>query len=192
MRLAPLLLSVALVALSCMSQPRPTPADLDAAITRADFADWLGGYGLETKHETISKTTRKGITIVEYHWLGDDGELAIGIDSRIYWTVTEAEAEAAYRKMLESGRTKHAAIRWYPVHSGGRWAESKKVYRIVRADRQTVGHVLFARRDNIAVMVSLTGMHSENPKLFERKLEPELEKLSHHDPRPVASDDADG
>ncbi|MEN8159639.1 MAG: hypothetical protein ABFS41_06190, partial [Myxococcota bacterium] len=60
------------------------------------------------------------------------------------------------------------------------------------ADRQTVGHVLFARRDNIAVMVSLTGMHSENPKPFERKLEPELEMLSHHDPRPVASDDADG
>jgi hypothetical protein len=48
-----------------------------------------------------------------------------------------------------------------------------------------VGHVLFARRDNIAVMVSLTGMHSENPKLFERKLEPELEKLSRHDPRPA-------
>lgn len=183
------LLPVVLLALACASQPRPTPADLDAAITRADFADWLSGYGLETKHETISKTTRKGITIVEYHWLGDDGELAIGIDSRIYWTTTEAEADAAYRKMLEGSRSKHPAIRWYPVHSGGQWAESKKVYRIVRADRVTVGHVLFARRDNVAVMVSLTGMHAENPKLFERKLEPELEKLSRHDPRPAPDPD---
>jgi hypothetical protein len=31
-------------------------------------------------------------------------------------------------------------------------------------------------------MVSLTGMHAEDPKLFERKLEPELEKLSRHVP----------
>ncbi len=178
-------LPIALLALACMSQPRPTPADLDAAITRADFADWLASYHLETKNETLSKTTRKGITILEYHWLGDDGELAIGLDSRIYWTKTEAEAEAAYRKMLETGRSKHPAIAWFPVHSGGHWAEAKKVYRIVRADRQTVGHVLFARRGNVAVMVSLTGMHSENPKLFERKLEPELEKLSRHDPRPA-------
>jgi hypothetical protein len=172
-----------LVALACASPPRPTPADIDAAITRADFSDWLAGYHLATKNETLTKTTRKGITIVEYHWLGDDGELAIGIDSRIYWTTTEAEADAAYRKMLAGGRSKHPAIAWFPVHSGGKWAEAKKVYRIVRADRQTVGHVLFARRNNVAVMVSLTGMHSENPKLFERKLEPELEKLSQHDPR---------
>jgi hypothetical protein len=189
MRPARLLPLALLAAFACMSQPRPTPADLDAAITRADFADWLASYGLETKHETISKTTRKGITIVEYHYLGDDGELAIGIDSRIYWTTTEAEADAAYRKMLEGGRPKHPGIRWYPVHTGGEWAEAKKVYRIVRADRQTVGHVLVARRNNIAVMVSLTGMHSENPKLFERKLEPELEKLSRHDPRPVEATD---
>ena len=61
--------------------------------------------------------------------------------------------------------------------------ESGAVTDTYRADRQTVGHVLFARRDNVAVMVSLTGIHAENPKLFERKLEPELEKLSHHDPR---------
>jgi hypothetical protein len=179
------MLPVLVLALACASQPRPTPADLDAAITRADFADWLASYDLETKSETVSKTTRRGITIVEYHWLGDDGELAIGIDSRIYWTTPEAEADAAYRKMLEGGRPKQEAIAWFPVHPGGSWAEAKKIYRIVRADRQTVGHVLFARRDNVAVMVSLTGMHSENPKLFERKLEPELEKLSRHDPRPA-------
>jgi hypothetical protein len=182
------LLPALLVALACASPPRPTPADIDAAITRADFSDWLASYDLATKTETLTKTTRKGITIVEYHWLGDDGELAIGIDSRIYWTATEAEADAAYRKMLEGGRSKHPAIAWFPVHSGGTWAEAKKVYRIVRADRQTVGHVLFARRNNVAVMVSLTGMHSENPKLFERKLEPELEKLSRHDPRPAAAE----
>jgi hypothetical protein len=47
----------------------------------------------------------------------------------------------------------------------------------VRADRAAVGHVMFARRDTVAVMVSLTGMHAEDPKLFEKKLEPELAKL---------------
>lgn len=171
-----------LAALACMSQPPPTPADADAAITREDFADWLAGYTLETRHEKLTRTARKGIVILEYHWLGDDGELAIGLDSRIYWTRSTAEAEAAYRKMLETSRTKHPAIAWLPVHSGGSWAEAKKCYRIVRADRQTVGHVLFARRENVAVMVSLTGMHAEDPKLFERKLEPELEKLSRHAP----------
>jgi hypothetical protein len=171
-----------LAALACMSQPPPTPADADAAITREDFADWLASYTLETKREQLTRTARKGIVILEYHWLGDDGELAIALDSRIYWTGSTAEAEAAYRKMLETSRTKHPAIAWLPVHSGGRWAEAKKCYRIVRADRQTVGHVLFARRENVAVMVSLTGMHAEDPKLFERKLEPELEKLSLHAP----------
>lgn len=172
-----------LTALACVSQPAPTPADVDAAITRADFADWLAGYTLETKRETLTRTVRKGIAILEYHWLGDDGELAIALDSRIYWTRSTAEAEAAYRKMLETSRTKHPAIAWFPVHTGGSWAEAKKCYRIVRSDRQTVGHVLFARRENVAVMVSLTGLHAEDPKLFEKKLEPELEKLSHHDPR---------
>jgi len=181
----PALLLLLIATLACASPPRPTPADIDAAITREDFASWLAGHELETKLETLSKTTRRGITILEYHWMGDDGELAIRVDSRIYWTRTEAEAEAAYRKMREDGVSKHPAIRWYPVHSGGEWAEQKKVYRIVRADRQTVGHVLFARRDNVAVMVSVTGIHSEDPKLFERQLEPELEKLSHHDPRPA-------
>jgi hypothetical protein len=177
-----------LAGLACASQPPPTPADVDAAITRADFADWLGGYTLETRRETLTRTVRKGIAILEYHWLGDDGELAIALDSRIYWTSSVAEAEAAYRKMLETSRNKHPAINWLPVHSGGSWAEAKKCYRIVRADRQTVGHVLFARRDNVAVMVSLTGIHAENPKLFERKLEPELEKLSRHDPRSGSGD----
>ena len=185
-RVLPLLCLLA--GLACVSQPRPTPADVDAAITRADFADWLGGYTLETRRETLTRTERKGIAILEYHWLGDDGELAIALDSRIYWTNSVAEAEAAYRKMLETSRTRHPAINWLPVHSGGSWAEAKKCYRIVRADRQTVGHVLFARRENVAVMVSLTGMHAEDPKLFERKLEPELEKLSHHDPRSGSGD----
>jgi hypothetical protein len=171
-----------LFALACVSQPPPTPADIDAAITREDFADWLASYTLETKRETLTRTARKGIVVLEYHWLGDDGELAIALDSRIYWTNSTAEADAAYRKMLSTSRTKHPAIAWFPVHSGGQWAEAKKCYRIVRADRQTVGHVLFARRENVAVMVSLTGMHAENPKLFERKLEPELEKLSRHAP----------
>jgi hypothetical protein len=167
-----------LAALACASQPPASPADVDAAITREDFADWLASYTLATKRETLTRTARKGIVILEYHWLGDDGELAIGLDSRIYWTRSTAEAEAAYRKMLDSSRTKHPAIAWLPVHSGGQWAEAKKCYRIVRADRQTVGHVLFARRENVAVMVSLTGIHAEDPKLFERKLEPELQKLS--------------
>jgi hypothetical protein len=169
-------------ALACVSQPPPSPADRDAAITREDFADWLASFALETKRETLTRTTRRGIVILEYHWLGDDGELAIGLDSRVYWTRSPAEAEAAYRKMLASSRSKHSGIAWLPVHSGGAWAEDKKCYRIVRADRQTVGHVLFARRANVAAMVSLTGVHSEDPKLFERKLEPELEKLSRHDP----------
>jgi hypothetical protein len=171
-----------LVLLACLSQPPPSPADRDAAITREDFADWLSSYALETKRETFTRTARNGIVILEYHWLGDDGELAVGIDSRIYWTPSPAEAEAAYRKLLASSRNRGAGIAWLPVHSGGAWAEDKKCYRIVRADRQTLGHVLFARRGNVAAMVSLTGMHSEDPKLFEKKLEPELEKLSRHAP----------
>ena len=177
MRLAlPILCALALLA--CLSQPPPSPAERDAAITREDFADWLASYTLETKRETLTRTERKGIVILEYHWLGDDGELAIGLDSRIYWTRSPAEAEAAYRKMVETSRSRHPAIGWLPVHTGGAWAEDKKCYRIVRADRQPVGHVLFARRGNVAAMVSLTGMHADDPKLFERKLEPELEKLS--------------
>ena len=74
-RVLPLLCLLA--GLACVSQPPPTPADVDAAITRADFADWLGGYTLETRRETLTRTVRKGIAILEYHWLGDDGELAI-------------------------------------------------------------------------------------------------------------------
>ena len=183
MRLALAALCV-LAALACVSRLPPTAADLDAAITRADFADWLASYALETKQETLTKSVKNDVVILEYHWLGDDGELAIGLDSRIYWTRSAAESEAAYRKMLESSRSRHPAIAWLPVHSGGTWAESKKCYRIVRADRAPVGHVLFARRANVAAMVSLTGMHSENAKLFEKKLERELEKLSRHDPRP--------
>jgi hypothetical protein len=182
MRRALLVPLCALALLACMSQPPPSPADRDAAITREDFADWLSSYALETKRETFTRTARGGIVILEYHWLGDDGELAVGIDSRIYWTNSPAEAEAAYRRMLASSRNEHPAIAWLPVHSGGAWAEDKKCYRIVRADRQELGHVLFARRGNVAAMVSLTGMHSEDPKLFERKLEPELEKLSRHAP----------
>lgn len=182
MRLALPFLCVFALSLGCVSQPPPSPADVDAAITRADFADWLASYTLETKRETLTRTARKGIVILEYHWLGDDGELAISLDSRIYWTRSPAEGDAAYRKMLATSRTKHPAIAWLPVHSGGAWAEDKKCYRIVRADRQTVGHVLFARHENVAVMVSITGMHAEDAKLFERKLEPELEKLSQFDP----------
>ena len=177
-----LVFACCLALLACVSQPPPSPADRDAAITREDFADWLAGHALETKRESLTRTERRGIVILEYHWLGDDGELAIGLDSRIYWTRSPAEAEAAYRKMLTSSRTKHPTIAWLPVHTGGTWAEDKKCYRIVRADRQTVGHVLFARRDNVAAMVSLTGMHAEDAKLFERKLEPELEKLSRYVP----------
>ena len=52
----------------------------------------------------------------------------------------------------------------------------------MRADRQTVGHLMFARRENVAVMVSITGIHSEDPKLFEKKLEPKLADLSRHTP----------
>ena len=66
--------------------------------------------------------------------------------------------------------------------TGGAWAEEKKCYRLVRADRQTVGHLMFARRENVAVMVSVTGIHSEDPKLFEKKLEPKLGELSRHTP----------
>src|SRR5262245_5578388 len=182
MRLPLLLLAGCVTLLGCVSQPPPSAADRDAAITREDFADWLAGYTLATKRESFTRTERHGIMILEYHWLGDDGELAIALDSRIYWTHSPAEAEAAYRKMLTSSRTKHPAIAWLPVHSGGAWAEDKKCYRIVRADRQTVGHVLFARRENVAAMISLTGIHAEDPKLFERKLEPELEKLTLHTP----------
>jgi hypothetical protein len=100
----------------------------------------------------------------------------------VYWTKSPAEADAAYRAMQESFRPQRDVFDWLPVHTGGGWADDKKCYRIVRADRAAVGHVLFARRENVAVMVSLTGMHSEDPKLFEKKLEPELEKLSRHLP----------
>jgi hypothetical protein len=175
-------LCLALFAAGCIHHPPATSADLDASITRADFADWLSRYALETKRETISKSEKNGIVIVEYDWLGDDGQLAIALHSRIYWTKSPAESDAAFRAMLESFRPREDAFAWLPVHSGGRWAEDKKCYRLVRADRQTVGHLLFARRGNVAVMVSLTGMHSEDPKQFEKKLEPELEKLSRHDP----------
>ena len=179
--LAPLLLAAAL---ACASRPPPTQADFDTAITRADFADWLSSYELETKHETFEKAEKDGVVILEYDWLGDDGELAVAVRSRAYWTKSTAEAAAAYRKMLEgASRTRgRDGIAWYPVLTGGAWAEEKKCYRLVRADRQTVGHLMFARRENVAVMVSITGIHSEDPKLFEKKLEPKLAELSNHTP----------
>jgi hypothetical protein len=182
MRPVRLALLASLAALACVSHPPPTAADLDTAITRADFADWLASYALETKRENFGKAEKRGIVILEYDWLGDDGELAIGIHSRAYWTRTPAESAAAYRAMLEGAGRNRDGIAWVPVHSGGSWAEDKKCYRLVRADRQPVGHALFARRANVAVMVVLSGLHTENPKQFEKKLEPELEKLSRHTP----------
>jgi hypothetical protein len=41
---------------------------------------------------------------------------------------------------------------------------------------------MVARRDNVAAMISITGIHAEDPKQFEKKLEPELAKLSPHRP----------
>jgi hypothetical protein len=183
MRFAPALL-LALALPGCVSRPPVTPADFDATITRADFADWLASYPLETKRETIEKVEKGGIVVLEYDWLGDDGELAVAVRSRVYWTRSTAEAEAAYRKMREGAERDRGreGIAWYPVLSGGSWAEEKKCYRLVRIDRQTVGHVMFARREGVAVMVSITGIHSEDPKQFEKKLEPELAKLSQHAP----------
>jgi hypothetical protein len=184
MRLAPALASLLLAALACVSRPPPTSADLDAAITRADFADWLASYSLETKREALDKAEKDGIVVLEYDWLGDDGELAVAIRSRVYWTKTKAEAAAAYRKMRDGALESRGrdGIAWFPVLTGGTWAEEKKCYRLVRIDRQTVGHVLFARRENVAVMVSITGIHAEDAKQFEKKLEPELAKLSQHQP----------
>jgi hypothetical protein len=178
---APLLLAVAL---GCVSRPEPTAADLDAIVTRADFADWLATYTLETKREGVDKAEKDGVVILEYDWLGDDGEIAVAVHSRTYWTRSTAEAAAAYRKMVESAERArgHEGIAWFPVLTGGQWAEEKKCYRLVRADRQTVGHLMFARREHVAVMISITGIHSEDPKLFEKKLEPELAKLSAHTP----------
>jgi hypothetical protein len=179
-----LALALAPAALGCLSRPKPTQADLDAAITRADFADWLADHALETKRETIEKAEKDGIVILEYDWLGDDGELAVAVHSRIYWTKTKVEASAAYRKMRDGALEDRGRdnIAWFPVLTGGTWAEEKKCYKLVRIDRQTVGHVLFARRENVAVMVSITGIHAEDPKQFEKKLEPELIKLSAHRP----------
>jgi hypothetical protein len=184
MRLAPALAGLLLAALACVSRPQPTAADLDAAITRADFADWLASYALETRREALDKAEKDGIVVLEYDWLGDDGQLAIGIHSRIYWTKTRAEADAAYRKMRDGALEKRGrdGIAWFPVLTGGAWAEEKKCYKLVRADRQVVGHVMFARRDNVAAMISITGIHADDPKTFERKLEPELAKLSQHQP----------
>jgi hypothetical protein len=184
MRLPPALLLVVAAALGCMSRPQPTQADLDAAITRADFADWLSSHALETKHETIERAEKDGIVILEYDWLGDDGELAVAVRSRIYFTKTKVEAAAAYIKMRDGALEDRGRdnIAWFPVLTGGTWAEEKKCYKLVRIDRQIVGHVLFARRENIAVMVSITGIHAEDPKQFEKKLEPELVKLSQHRP----------
>jgi hypothetical protein len=177
-----ILLLACLLAAGCIHHPPATKADYDATITRRTFADWLSGYALETKRETIGKSEKDGIVIVEYDWLGDDGELAIALHSRVYWAKSPAEADAAYRAMQESFRPDRKSFDWLPVHTGGRWAEAKKCYRIVRADRAEVGHVMFARRENVAVMVSLTGIHAEDPKLFEKQLEPALPKLSAHDP----------
>ena len=174
---------VALLALGCVSHLPPTAADFDATITRADFADWLASYKLETKHETLTKSEKDGIVILEYDWLGDDGELAIGIHSRVYWTKSSVEALAAYRKMRDDPSRDKGVVAWIPLLCGGTWAEEKKCYRLVRIDNQVVGHLEFARRGNIAMMVMLTGMHSEDARLFDKKIEPELWKLSKHDPR---------
>jgi len=175
-------LGLLLGAAGCIHHPPATRADYDATITRSDFADWLARYTLETRRETIGKSEKDGIVIVEYDWLGDDGELAIALHSRAYWTKSPVEADAAYRAMQQTFRPKQDSFVWLPVHTGGSWADAKKCYRVVRADGASVGHVLFARRETVAVMVSLTGMHAEDPKLFEKKLEPELPKLSEHDP----------
>jgi hypothetical protein len=184
MRPAPALVCLALLAgLGCIHHPDPTPADLDATITRADFADWLASYALETKHEKLGKTEKGGIVILEYAWLGDDGELAIGVGSTVYWTRTPAEAAAAYRKLLEAKRDR-AGVAWRPVHVSTPWAEDAKAYVLLRADREIVGHLFFAWRGNVALRVSLTGMHSEEAWRFAKKLEPELWKLSEHVPGP--------
>jgi hypothetical protein len=182
MRLAPAAALLALLALACASGIPPTAADFDATITRADFADWLSSYKLETKRETLEKIEKDGIVLLEYDWLGDDGSLAVGVHSRVYWTKSSLEALAAYRKMRDDPSRGKDGIAWIPVLGGGKWAEEKKCYRLVRADNETVGHLMFARRGNVAVMVSITGMHSEDARLFEKKLEPELAKLSRHDP----------
>jgi hypothetical protein len=184
MRRSPLAASLVLAMLGCVSRPAPTQADLDTAITRADFADWLAPYPLTTKREGFEKAEKDGVVILEYEWLGDDGELAVAIRSRIYWTRSSAEAAAAYRKMREGAERERGkdGIAWFPALTGGAWAEEKKCYRLVRSDGQTVGHLLFARRERVAVMVAVTGIHSEDPKEFEKKLEPELAKLSRHDP----------
>ena len=183
MRLRITLLAGLLAATGCIHHPPATQADYDATITRADFADWFAPYKLETKRESIGKSEKDGIAIIEYDWLGDDGELAIALHSRVYWTKSPVEADAAYRAMQDSARpSKRDVFVWLPVHTGGQWADAKKCYRIVRADGAPVGHMLFARRDNVAVMVSLTGIHSDDPKLFEKQLERELPKLSSHQP----------
>ena len=97
MRVQLVTLCLALATAGCIHHPPTTAGDVDASITRADFADWLSSYALETKRETISKSEKNGIVIVEYDWLGDDGELAIALHSRIYWTKSPAGVRSSIR-----------------------------------------------------------------------------------------------
>src|SRR5262244_859052 len=112
--------AVALLALACVSHPKPTQADLDATITRADFADWLSGYSLATRHERLDKSEKSGIAILEYDYLGDDGKIGIAVHSRVYWTKTLVESAAAYQKMLSDAQTSRDrdGIAWIPVLTG--------------------------------------------------------------------------
>jgi len=168
-----------LAALACVSSQPPSAADRDAAITRDDFADWLAGYTLETRSESLRKDERHGIVIVEYHWAGDGPELAARLHSMVYWTHSRAEADAALRSMLAgAGRGKNG-VEWRPAYGHLGWAEAEKSYLLVRG-RDVVGNLVLARRDNVAVMVMLSGLYSEDSRTFERKVEPMLWQLTPH------------
>ena len=186
MRIALALLGCSLV-LACVSTLAPTPADRDAAITREDFADWMVEYALETRRESLSKAARKGIVIVESDWLGDDGELAVSLHSTVYWTRTPAEAQAAFRAMLAgAGRGKHG-IDWRPAFTHAGWAEGAKAYLLVR-HREVIGNLYFGHRENVAVMVMLTGLYTSRSREFERKLEPMLWQLTRHAAQSAAAE----
>jgi len=167
--------------LACASTLEPSAADRDATITRDDFSDWLAGYTLETKRESLTKDERRGIVIVEYRWLGDGPELRAGLHSMVYWTRSRAEADAALRSMLAGAERGKDGIGWRPAYTHLGWAENAKTYLLVR-QRDVVGNLVLARRENVAVMVRLTGLYAEDPRLLERKLEPLLWELSRYTP----------
>ena len=181
MRSRAVLMALASLVLACVSTLPPTPADRDAAITREDFSDWLSSYALETRREVLGKQSKHGIVILDYGYLADDGELAVGLTSTVYWTRTQAEARNAYGLLVEGGRRDRDGIQLRPafVHLG--WAEDAKAYQLMR-NREVVGNLLFAHRENVAVMVRLSGLYANDPRLFERKLEPLLWQLSRHTP----------